>query len=276
MSPKELPAPGRAGGLADVLRARHSAAEKPGPDVAVPVPDDPFAPQPVDPAAVTGSAEQRLAAFEAAIDRAKEQAGTTLKAARARFVVEAGTALRAIRDEDGGLYKLTHDTFDEYIGARWDMDRTRAYQLIDAAPVMLVMSKIFDTAPVESHARVLAPVLQGHGESGVRDVFAAVRTTGEKVTAAAIREAADRLRYLPPPASSTENETEAEPLPTEHTPDQARALVHLEQGLAALRKAHRALRGRVIPDAVRADHKRGSELVTEVADLAAKISRLTA
>lgn len=238
------------------------------------VPDDPFAPQPVDPAAVTGSAEQRLAAFEAAIDRAKETAGTTLKAARARFVVEAGTALRAIRDEDGGLYKVTHSTFDEYIGARWDMDRTRAYQLIDAAPVMLVMSKIFDTAPVESHARVLAPVLQGHGEPAVREVFAAVRTTGEKVTAAAIREAADRLHYLPPQGSSTENENESEDSATEHTAVQARALVRLEQGLAALRGAHRALRGRVIPDAVAADHARGSELVTEITDLAGKINRL--
>lgn len=237
------------------------------------VPDDPFAPQPVDPAAVTGSAEQRLAAFEAAIDRAKETAGTTLKAARARFVVEAGTALRAIRDEDGGLYKVTHETFEEYIAARWDMDRTRAYQLIDAAPVMQVMSKIFDTAPVESHARVLAPVLQGHGEPAVREVFAAVRTTGEKVTAAAIREAAGRLNYLPPPALPADGESDA-PLPAEHTPDQARALVRLEQGLAALRGAHRALRGRVIPDAVAADHARGSELVAQVADLAGKISRL--
>ncbi len=268
MSPKDLPAPGRASGLTEVLRARHSTTIP-----AVPAQPDPFAPQPVDPAAVTGSAEQRLAAFEAAIDRAKETAGTTLKAARARFVVEAGTALRAIRDEDGGLYKVTHATFDEYIGARWDMDRTRAYQLIDAAPVMLVMSKIFDTAPVESHARVLAPVLQGHGEPAVREVFAAVRTTGEKVTAAAIREAAGRLHYLPSPTESSENESDAE-LSTEHTPSEARVLVRLEQGLAALRGAHRALRGRVIPDAVRADHVRGSALVAEVADLAGKISRL--
>lgn len=234
------------------------------------VPDDPFAPQPVDPDTVRGSAEQRLAAFEAAIDRAKETAGTTLKAARARFVVEAGTALRAIRDEDGGLYKVTHETFEEYIGARWDMDRSRAYQLIDAAPVMLVMSKIFDTAPVESHARVLAPVFQGHGEPAVREVYAAVRTTGEKVTAAAIREAADRLHYLPPPADDEPDTS----LPTEHTPGEARALVRLEQGLAALRGAHRALRGRVIPDAVVADRTRGSELVAQVADLAGKISRL--
>lgn len=234
-------------------------------------PDDPFAPQPVDPAAVTGSAQERLAAFEAAIDRAKERAGTTLKAARARFVVEAGTALRAIRDEDGGLYKVTHETFEDYISARWDMDRTRAYQLIDAAPVMLVMSKIFDTAPVESHARVLAPVLEGHGEPAVREVVAAARVTGEKVTAAAIREAAGRLHYLPSPTAPGDD---ADDFPTDHTPVQARALVRLEQGLAALRVAHRALRGRAIPDAVAADHEHGSELVAEVADLAGKISRL--
>lgn len=275
MSPKELPAPGRAGGLAEVLRARHSAAEKPAStEVAAPAQEDPFVPQPVDPAKVTGSAADRLAAFEAAIDRAKERAGTTLKAARARFVVEAGTALRAIRDEDGGLYKVTHETFEDYITDRWDMDRTRAYQLIDAAPVMLVMSKIFDTAPVESHARVLAPVLEGHGEPAVREVVAAAKTAqAGKVTAAAIREAATRLKYLQVPVQPTA--VERETLSVDHTAVQARALVRLEQGLAALKVAHRALRGRVIPDAVAADHSHGSELVGEVADLARKILLLT-
>lgn len=266
MSPKELPPPGRANDLTSLLRARHSRSEP-----AVP---DPFTPRPVDPAAVTGTAEERLAAFEAAIDQAKETAGTTLKAARARFVVEAGTALRAIRDEDGGLYKVTHATFEEYIARRWDMDRTRAYQLIDAAPVMQVMSKIFDTAPVESHARALAPVWAEHGEPAVREVFAAVRTKGDKVTAVTLREAADHLGYIPQQAPADEAENDAPP-PMEHTPEQARALVLLEQGLAALRGAHRALRGRVIPDAVAADHVIGSELVAEVADLAGKIDRLT-
>lgn len=269
MSPKKLPAPGRAGDLTEILRSRHSASTAP----AAPAPAiDPFAPQPVDPAAVTGSAEERLAAFEAAIDRAKDTAGTTLKAARARFVVEAGTALRAIRDEDGGLYKVTHETFEEYIAARWDMDRTRAYQLIDAAPVMLVMSKIFDTAPVESHARILAPVLADRGEAAVREVVAAVRTAGEKITASAIREAADRLGYARVPVQPTGNELES--LPVDHTSSEARALVRLEQGLAALKVAHRALRGRVIPDAVAADHEHGSELVAEITDIAYRISKL--
>lgn len=237
---------------------------------AAPEAPDPFAPKPLDPATVTGTAAERLAAFEAAIDEAKDTAAGSLKAARARFVVETGTALRAIRDDD--LFKLSHETFDAYITGRWDMDRTRAYQLIDAAPVMLVMSKIFDTAPVESQARVLAPVLEAHGESAVREIVAAARQSGSKVTAKAIRDAADRLNYVPPPPPAVEA-APAEPV-TEHTPEQARALVRLEQGLAALRGAHRALRGRVIPDALAADPERGRVLAAQVRDLAGKIDRL--
>jgi hypothetical protein len=272
VSPKELPPSGRSGDLTALLRSRHTAKEKPAATGVVAVTVDPFTPQPLNPAAVTGTPEERLTAFEAAIDSAKETAGTTLKAARARFAVEAGMALRAIRDEDGGLYKVTHATFEEYVAVRWDMDRTRAYQLIDAAPAMLVMWKIFDTAPVESQARALAGVLDAHGEEAVREAVVAVRESGKKITAATLKEAAHRLHYIPQPAPEPD---EPDDLPTEHTPEQARALVRLEKGLAELRVAHKALRGRVIPDAVMADHVRGSELVAEIADLAGKISRLT-
>lgn len=271
MSPaKNLPAPGRATGLSDVLRARHADSPK------APAPPDPFAPKPLDPAAVTGTAEERLAAFEQAIDAAKETAGNSLKAARARFVVEAGTALRAIRDEDGGLYKGSYATFEDYIVKRWDMDRTRAYQLIDAAPAMLVMSKIFDTAPVESHARAMAEVIDAHGETAVREVVAAVKQSGEKVTAASLKAAAVRMHYLPeqPDHGPGDSRTDMDP-PIEHTPEQARALVRLEQGLAALRGAHRALRGRIIPDALDADPEQGRVMAAQVRDLAGKIDRLT-
>lgn len=239
-----------------------------------PTPADPFAPKPLDPAAVTGTAEERLAAFEAVIDEAKETAATSLKAARARFVVEAGSALRAIRDEDGGLYKVTHGTFEEYIRQRWDMDRARAYQLIGAAPAMLTMSKIFDTAPVESQARALAPVLEAHGEAAVREVVVAVKQSGDKLTAATLKAAALRMHYIPEQPAAGPDDAPADP-PTEHTPEQARALVRLEQGLAALRGAHRALRGRVIADALEADAERGRVLAAQVADLAGKIGRLT-
>lgn len=236
--------------------------------------DDPFTPQPLDPATVTGTDAERLAAFERVIDEAKETAGRTLKAARARFVVEAGTALRAIRDEGGGLYKVTHGTFEEYIAARWDMDRSRAYQLIDAAPAMLVMSKIFDTAPVESQARAALPALEGHGEPAVKEIIAAIKTAGEKITAATITAVGRRLGYIPEQADD-EPEGNSDGSPTEHTPEQALAVVRLEQGLAALRVAHKALRGTVVPDALAADRERGLELAAQVDDLVGKISRLT-
>lgn len=265
---KNLPAPGRAAGLSDVLRARHSTASA---EPTEPEKPDPFTPRPVDPAAVTGTEAERLAAYEAAIDAAQKTASDSLKAARARFVVEAGTALRAIRDE--GLFTLSHGTFEEYIVGRWEMDRTRAYQLIDAAPAMLVMSKIFDTAPVESQARVMAPVIEAHGETAVREVVAAVKTAGEKVTAATLRAAAVRMKYIPEQPAAEPEAAPADP-ETGHTPEQARALVRLEQGLAALRGAHRALRGRVIPDAVAADAEHARVLAAQVRDLAGKIDRL--
>jgi hypothetical protein len=269
MSPKELPAPTAGGDLTTLLRARHSqATEKKAPAVT-----DPFAPDPVDPAAVTGTDEERLTVFEAAMQAAQDRAESSLKAARARFVVEAGTALRAIRDDD--LYLLRNASFEEYVVQRWQMDRTRAYQLIDAAPTMTVLSKIFDTAPVESHARVLAPVLAEHGEQAVREVVAAARQEG-KLTAAAMKDTAKRLNYIAVPAPEQAVPTQpasGEPQVAD-TPGAARAAIRMEQGMTALRAAHKALRGKVIPDMLAADPQRGAEMSAQVADLARKIERL--
>ena len=47
--------------------------------------------------------------------------------------VEVGMALAAIRD--GGLYKQSHATFEDYCQRRWRMARQTAYQYIDAAQV---------------------------------------------------------------------------------------------------------------------------------------------
>lgn len=73
-----------------------------------------------------------------------------------RAFVEVGRALIVIRDER--LYTDTHETFEGYCKRRWDIGRSRAYQLIEAAGVVETVSKILDIAPpaVESHARVLS------------------------------------------------------------------------------------------------------------------------
>jgi hypothetical protein len=65
-----------------------------------------------------------------------------------------GAALREIRDRQ--LYRLTHDTFEQYISERWHMDRTHAYRLIDAAGVAQNLSPTGNIPPTERQARPLA------------------------------------------------------------------------------------------------------------------------
>lgn len=68
--------------------------------------------------------------------------------------VATGRALARIRD--GRLYRETHDTFDDYAREMWQMARSRAYQLVDAAAV----STMVDTPPRnERQARALVPLL---------------------------------------------------------------------------------------------------------------------
>ncbi|PBB96432.1 hypothetical protein CK224_19095 [Mesorhizobium sp. WSM3862] len=47
---------------------------------------------------------------------------------------EVGQALAEIRDAK--LYRASHDTFEDYSKARWDIGRSRAYELIDQATVV--------------------------------------------------------------------------------------------------------------------------------------------
>ncbi|MYW04084.1 hypothetical protein [Streptomyces sp. SID3343] len=148
----------------------------------------------VDPTAVTGTLAEQLAVYEAAIDAAHETARSTLAAAKARYVVEAGTALREIRDR--GLYKLTHADLESYCEERHGITRARIYQIIDAAPVMIAMSKFLDTPLVESHARVLEPVMRAHGVDAARELVARVQDAG-KVTAAALKQARRDAGYEP-------------------------------------------------------------------------------
>lgn len=105
--------------------------------------------------------------------------------------VEVGSALLEIRD--GRLYRETHGTFEDYCAERWNLKRQRAYELIEAASVALVVSEISDTAPArEAHAAALAPVLREHGPDIARQVWAEVVERAEaedvKVTAELVRE----------------------------------------------------------------------------------------
>lgn len=67
--------------------------------------------------------------------------------------VQVGQALAAIRDER--LYRATHGTFEDYCRERWQMDRTYAHRLTQAAEVvgMLPMDNTVPTS--ERQARPL-------------------------------------------------------------------------------------------------------------------------
>jgi hypothetical protein len=56
----------------------------------------------------------------------------TIEAGLQTFV-EVGLALREVRDSR--LYRVTHGRFEDYCKERWQIERRRAYQLIDAAGV---------------------------------------------------------------------------------------------------------------------------------------------
>jgi hypothetical protein len=93
-------------------------------------------------------AEAKLAACEQRIE------------AGLRSFTDIGAALKEIRD--GKLYLLTHKNFGDYTSGRWDIDRTYAHRVIEAAEVVRLMlpsgNKKCPPPAIESHARALVPV----------------------------------------------------------------------------------------------------------------------
>ena len=102
-----------------------------------------------------------------------------------------GILLLKIRDEN--LYKDEYVTFENYLEVRWDYDRSRGYQLINAAEMSKKMdlaapemSKIFDK---ESHSKELLTGLNTDSERlRVAELVAKKSCDGSKVTAEIVRE----------------------------------------------------------------------------------------
>lgn len=104
-----------------------------------------------------------------------------------RTFLEVGSALTVIRDSR--LYRETHETFEAYAKERWNLSRTRSYELMTAAEVV---SAIADTgqAPPENEAQ--ARQLSRVPEPDRADVWAeTVERTNGKPTAAAVREVSE-------------------------------------------------------------------------------------
>lgn len=121
-----------------------------------------------------------------ALERRIEKGVTTFR--------DVGMALREIRDTR--LYRETHASFEAYCRERWQFERGRAYQLMDAAEVA---ANLPDGAPPilnEAQARELV-VLQHENPALVPRVWEQVTASDAPVTAPRIREVV-RMHIRPP------------------------------------------------------------------------------
>lgn len=106
---------------------------------------------------------------------------------------EVGMALATIRNQK--LYRAEHSTFEEYAQQRWNMSRTRAYELMSASTVVSAIADTEMPAPAnEGQARALSRVPEPERAEVWRET---VDRTNGKPTAAAVRETYEQ-RLDPP------------------------------------------------------------------------------
>jgi hypothetical protein len=110
--------------------------------------------------------------------------------------VKVGDALLEIRSKK--LYRESHDTFEDYCAERWNLKRPRAYELMEAASVVELVSEISDKVPArESHAAELAPLL--NDPPALREAWAEVVDQHPEPTVKDVRNVvAGRLYRLTP------------------------------------------------------------------------------
>ena len=80
-----------------------------------------------------------------------------------------GNALLEIRDSR--LYRTSHGTFEDYCGEKWQIERRRAYQLMDAAQVVGNLNVNLGTQIGEKHVRPLTTL----PPAAQREVWAAAK-----------------------------------------------------------------------------------------------------
>ena len=106
----------------------------------------------------------------------------------------------AIRDQR--LYRQRYTTFEDYLSQRWDLDRTYAHRMIDAAEVVEHLLPIGNIVPVnEAQARPLASL----PAEQQREVWQEVVETAPagKVTARHVQETVKRVKATGTTSSNT-------------------------------------------------------------------------
>lgn len=217
----------RAAGLSGLLPGRTA-----NPDAPAPAPPGPFEAVPLRRDQVTGTPAERLAIVEAALRTAKLTEMESVRAARVRGRIEAGAALEFLVQDE--LHKEAgYSSLDDYATNVLHMDRTAVYEYIkDSKRLALVapLSKAANRPLLPAQAKVLAPIVEQHGQDAARRVLEKAEGESGKVTAASLKAAAQQLDV----AAAVEK-TPAPPRPALSPLDQ------LEVGLKALRNARAAL-----------------------------------
>jgi hypothetical protein len=140
--------------------------------------------------------------------------------------MEVGNALAEIRDRR--LYRIEHQTFEDYCREKWGMNRAYANHLVRASDAVKSLPPEMATiVATESQARELAKVEPEHRE---QVVAAAVEATGGKITAAAIKEAAKVIE-----APTQTNLLLAQPAKTEK-PAPSEGMARAERAIKCLEK----------------------------------------
>ncbi|MGW5852010.1 hypothetical protein ACWFQ8_29370 [Streptomyces sp. NPDC055254] len=96
---------------------------------------DPFAPQLLDRASLPDDPEERLLAYEAAIETSRNSLAHTVMKARFRAEIEIGLALDGIRGDE--LHIPKYGTIENYGFERWGYKRSTLYELMDTAPIRI-------------------------------------------------------------------------------------------------------------------------------------------
>lgn len=117
-----------------------------------------------------------------------EQCESVLTTALKHFE-RAGLALEKIREKQ--LYRLDFETFDAYLGTRWNMTRQHAARLIDAAQVARELSPTGYKPQNERQARTIAELPQ---EERPQAWTEAIAIAGGQPTPAAIDAVTEKRR----------------------------------------------------------------------------------
>jgi hypothetical protein len=110
--------------------------------------------------------------------------------------LQVGSALMAIRD--GRLYRQDYKTFEEYVSARWNWKKSRAYQLIEAASVAENVHNCGQKLPkltAESHAREVAKAPAEKQSKVVEIATEKARSEGRKPIATDFKNAVEEIEY---------------------------------------------------------------------------------